>query len=40
MARDIVTVTDPADPRLVDFTTLTDAALRRRRDPREGLFIA
>ncbi|GGS35186.1 RNA methyltransferase [Streptomyces griseoviridis] len=35
-----VTVTDPADPRLHDYTDLTDVALRRRREPAEGLFIA
>jgi tRNA G18 (ribose-2'-O)-methylase SpoU len=34
------TVTDPADPRLVDYTDLTDVQLRRRREPAEGLFIA
>ena len=33
-------VTDAADPRLRDFTDLTDVALRRRREPDEGLFIA
>lgn len=34
-----VTVTDTADPRLVDFVGLTDMALRQRREPEEGLFI-
>ncbi|WP_354643493.1 TrmH family RNA methyltransferase [Kitasatospora camelliae] len=34
------TVTDPADPRLADYTGLTDVELRRRREPAEGLFIA
>lgn len=33
-------VTDPGDPRLHDYTDLTDVALRRRREPAEGLFIA
>ncbi len=33
-------VTDPADPRLADYTGLTDVELRRRREPAEGLFIA
>ncbi|MGW9525352.1 TrmH family RNA methyltransferase [Streptomyces diastaticus] len=33
-------VSDPADPRLHDYTDLTDVALRRRREPAEGLFIA
>jgi tRNA G18 (ribose-2'-O)-methylase SpoU len=31
---------DPADPRLRDFTDLRDVALRSRREPAEGLFIA
>ena len=31
---------DPADPRLHDYTGLTDVELRRRREPAEGLFIA
>lgn len=35
-----VPVTDPADPRLRDYTALTDVALRRRREPAEGLFMA
>ncbi|MCZ9341233.1 rRNA methyltransferase, partial [Streptomyces sp. TRM76130] len=35
-----VTVGDPDDPRLHDYTDLTDVALRRRREPAEGLFIA
>ncbi|MER5863652.1 RNA methyltransferase [Kitasatospora sp. NPDC002040] len=33
-------ITDPADPRLSDYTGLTDVELRRRREPAEGLFIA
>ncbi|MDH6114225.1 tRNA G18 (ribose-2'-O)-methylase SpoU [Kitasatospora sp. MAP12-15] len=33
-------VTDPEDPRLADYTGLTDVELRRRREPAEGLFIA
>jgi len=33
-------VDDPHDPRLSDYTDLTDVALRRRREPAEGLFIA
>ncbi|MFD6418999.1 TrmH family RNA methyltransferase [Streptomyces sp. NPDC060194] len=37
---EIVTVEDPADPRLHDYTDLTDVELRRRREPAEGLFIA
>ncbi|GAA2942478.1 MULTISPECIES: RNA methyltransferase [Streptomycetaceae] len=35
-----ITVDDPDDPRLGDYTGLTDVALRRRREPAEGLFIA
>nr|WP_202450959.1 RNA methyltransferase [Streptomyces sp. SID4948] len=31
---------DPQDPRLADYTSLTDVELRRRREPAEGLFIA
>ncbi|MGW2395464.1 TrmH family RNA methyltransferase [Kitasatospora sp. NPDC001664] len=34
------TITDPTDPRLADYTGLTDVELRRRREPEEGLFIA
>jgi len=33
-------VEDPADPRLGDYTGLTDVALRRRREPVEGLYMA
>jgi tRNA G18 (ribose-2'-O)-methylase SpoU len=36
----LVTVDDPADPRLRDYTDLTDVALRRVREPAEGLFLA
>jgi len=35
-----ITVEDPGDPRLSDYTDLTDVQLRRRREPAEGLFIA
>ncbi|CAL9374552.1 23S rRNA (guanosine-2'-O-)-methyltransferase RlmB [Streptomyces sp. enrichment culture] len=35
-----ITVEDPDDPRLRDYTDLTDVELRRRREPAEGLFIA
>ena len=34
------TVTDPDDPRVRDFTELTDVAARSVREPAEGLFIA
>ncbi|MFG2678739.1 TrmH family RNA methyltransferase [Streptomyces sp. NPDC048392] len=37
---ELVTVEDPDDPRLHDYTGLTDVELRRRREPAEGLFIA
>ncbi|MGW0857724.1 TrmH family RNA methyltransferase [Streptomyces sp. NPDC002690] len=37
---EIITVEDPDDPRLHDYTGLTDVELRRRREPEEGLFIA
>ncbi|MET8576265.1 RNA methyltransferase [Streptomyces sp. NPDC005012] len=37
---DLIPVDDPADPRLADYTGLTDVELRRRREPAEGLFIA
>ncbi|KUL44807.1 rRNA methyltransferase [Streptomyces sp. NRRL F-4489] len=37
---DIITIEDPDDPRLRDYTGLTDVELRRRREPAEGLFIA
>ncbi|MCA1221050.1 TrmH family RNA methyltransferase [Streptomyces sp. 8L] len=39
MAEPIV-LDDPDDPRLHDYTGLTDVELRRRREPAEGLFIA
>ena len=35
-----ITVDDPADPRLADYTDLTDVALRSRREPAEGLYMA
>jgi len=37
---DLITIYDPDDPRLRDYTGLTDVELRRRREPAEGLFIA
>ncbi|MCP3817108.1 RNA methyltransferase [Streptomyces sp. A3M-1-3] len=37
---DLITIEDPEDPRLRDYTGLTDVELRRRREPAEGLFIA
>ncbi len=35
-----VAIDDAADPRVDDFVALTDVALRRRREPADGLFIA
>ncbi|MEU0053683.1 RNA methyltransferase [Streptomyces sp. NPDC006184] len=37
---ELITLDDPDDPRLADYTGLTDVELRRRREPAEGLFIA
>ncbi|MFP5336039.1 MAG: TrmH family RNA methyltransferase [Actinomycetes bacterium] len=36
----VVRVDHPADPRLHEYTHLTDVALRRRREPAEGLYLA
>ncbi|WP_394435470.1 TrmH family RNA methyltransferase [Streptomyces sp. SGAir0957] len=36
----LLTIDDPDDPRLRDYTGLTDVELRRKREPAEGLFIA
>lgn len=36
----LLPVEDPADPRLHDYLGLTDAALRTRREPAEGMFVA
>ncbi len=36
----LVPVDDPADPRLRDYTSLTDVNLRRILEPAEGLFMA
>jgi tRNA G18 (ribose-2'-O)-methylase SpoU len=35
-----VLVSDPDDPRVAEFTRLTDVALRRVKDPAEGLYMA
>lgn len=35
-----IKIADGADPRVRDFTNLTDVALRRVREPAEGLFMA
>ena len=37
---DVQAVGSAADPRVGDYLSLTDTALRRRREPAEGLFIA
>lgn len=37
---ELITIDYPDDPRLYDYVALTDVALRRRREPAEGLFIA
>lgn len=37
---ELISIDDPDDPRLRDYTSLTDVDLRRRREPAEGLFIA
>ena len=36
----VLPVDDPADPRLTDYVSLTDVALRRRVEPERGLYIA
>ncbi len=36
----LVTVDDPADPRLTDYLRLTDVVLRRLSEPEGGLYIA
>ena len=33
-------ISDPQDPRVHDYTDLTDLALRTRREPAEGLYLA
>ena len=33
-------ITDASDPRLADYVSLTDVALRRRTEPERGLYIA
>lgn len=36
----VVRISDPDDPRVRDYTRLTDMALRRTREPEEGLYLA
>jgi tRNA G18 (ribose-2'-O)-methylase SpoU len=35
-----IEITDPADPLVADYVSLTDVALRRRTEPERGLYIA
>jgi tRNA G18 (ribose-2'-O)-methylase SpoU len=37
---DPIQILDPEDPRVHDYTRLTDVALRRAREPAEGLYLA
>jgi len=37
---DLIRIEDPADPRVQDYVSLTDVALRCRLDPRRGLYLA
>lgn len=36
----VIRLTDPADPRVADYTRLTDVHLRKLREPAEGMYIA
>lgn len=36
----IVELSDPADPRVADYTSLTDVSLRRKLEPERGLYLA
>ena len=38
--REVVVLTDLDDPRVADYTSMTDVALRSRREPAEGIFMA
>lgn len=35
-----IEITDPTDPRVADYVSLTDVVLRRRTEPERGLYIA
>jgi len=35
-----IEISDPTDPRLADYVSLTDVVLRRRHEPEKGLYIA
>lgn len=37
---EVIPLDDPADPRLADYVSLTDVALRSRQEPAKGLYIA
>lgn len=37
---EVIPLDDPADPRLADYVSLTDVALRSRHEPEKGLYIA
>lgn len=37
---EVIPLDDPADPRLADYVSLTDVALRSRQEPEKGLYIA
>ncbi|MGW2673428.1 TrmH family RNA methyltransferase [Kocuria rhizophila] len=36
----LVELNDPADPRVADYTSLTDVSLRRKIEPERGLYLA
>ncbi|MDN5559351.1 MAG: rRNA methyltransferase, partial [Ruaniaceae bacterium] len=36
----IVPLEDPADPRVAEYTSLTDVALRTKVEPEQGLYLA
>ena len=36
----LIRISDVTDPELTDYTQLTDVALRRVREPEEGLYLA
>lgn len=40
MTFEVIRITDPTDPRLDPFARLTDVALRRVKEPAEGLYMA
>lgn len=40
LSPDVIPLDDPADPRLADYVSLTDVALRSRHEPEKGLYIA